>query len=230
MIDVDSFVGAVCGRLKQGAAYGYTHVLGYHPLLATRADTREALHIRLRKGSANTQKGIVRFTDELIARVGRLDHDHQPRAAAGPAAQEGRLDASLLLAGRTALGVRHAACSGHSRRGRFPSQPDAGRGRPSGPRRRTLSWAVLLSRGVMACHWRMSVQCCVHAREAPRTCLACLEATVMLPPRRRRSARRCSATHRCHSLPAWRRRRVCNRSAKTRNAAPRGGLRRPAGL
>ena len=49
----------------------YTHLLGYHPILATRADTREALHIRLRKGSANTQKGIVRFTDELIARVER---------------------------------------------------------------------------------------------------------------------------------------------------------------
>ena len=71
MIDVDSFVGEVCGRLKQGAAYGYTRLLGYHPILATRADTREVLHIRLRKGSANTQKGILRFTDELIARVER---------------------------------------------------------------------------------------------------------------------------------------------------------------
>ena len=71
VIDVDSFVGEVCGRLKQGAAYGYTKVLGYHPILATRADTREVLHIRLRKGSANTQKGMLRFTDELIARVTR---------------------------------------------------------------------------------------------------------------------------------------------------------------
>jgi hypothetical protein len=71
VIDVDSFVSEVCGRLKQGAAYGYTRLLGYHPLLATRADTREMLHIRLRKGSANTQKGIERFTDELIARVTR---------------------------------------------------------------------------------------------------------------------------------------------------------------
>jgi Transposase DDE domain group 1 len=71
VIDVDSFVGEVCGRLKQGSAYGYTHLLGYHPILATRADTREMLHIRLRKGSANTQKGIKRFIDELIARVDR---------------------------------------------------------------------------------------------------------------------------------------------------------------
>src|SRR4051794_32561210 len=71
VIDVDSFVGEVCGRLKQGAAYGYTKLFGYHPILATRADTRETLHIRLRKGSANTQKGMLRFTDELIARVTR---------------------------------------------------------------------------------------------------------------------------------------------------------------
>jgi Transposase DDE domain group 1 len=71
VVDVDSFVGEVCGRLKEGAAYGYTKLLGYHPILATRADTREVLHIRLRKGSVNTQKGTLRFTDELIARVSR---------------------------------------------------------------------------------------------------------------------------------------------------------------
>ena len=71
IVDVDSFVGEVCGRLKQGAAYGYTHLLGYHPILATRADTRETLHVRLRKGSANTQKGVKRFCEELIARVNR---------------------------------------------------------------------------------------------------------------------------------------------------------------
>jgi len=71
IVDVDSFVGEVCGYQKQGAGYGYTRVFGYHPILATRADTREALHIRLRKGSANTQKGVKRFLEELIARVER---------------------------------------------------------------------------------------------------------------------------------------------------------------
>jgi hypothetical protein len=71
VIDVDSFVGEVHGSGKQGAGYGYTKRFGYHPILATRADTREALHIRLRRGSANTQKGMLRFTDELIARVDR---------------------------------------------------------------------------------------------------------------------------------------------------------------
>src|SRR4051812_19247122 len=73
VIDVDSFIGEVHGAAKQGAGYGYTHRLGYHPLLATRADTSEVLHARLRKGQANTQRGIVRFVDELLARVGRAD-------------------------------------------------------------------------------------------------------------------------------------------------------------
>ncbi len=71
IIDIDSFIGPVCGKSKQGAGYGYTRTFGYHPLLATRADTREALHIRLRRGSANTQRGVERFCDELIARVDR---------------------------------------------------------------------------------------------------------------------------------------------------------------
>ncbi|MCA1701500.1 MAG: IS1380 family transposase, partial [Actinobacteria bacterium] len=69
VIDVDSFVGEVHGRLKQGAAYGYTKVLGYHPLLASRSDTGEVLHVRCRKGSANTQRGVLRFAQELVARV-----------------------------------------------------------------------------------------------------------------------------------------------------------------
>jgi hypothetical protein len=71
VIDLDSFVGEVHGYNKQGAAYGYTRELGYHPLLATRAGTDETLHVRLRKGSANTQRGAERFVDELLARVRR---------------------------------------------------------------------------------------------------------------------------------------------------------------
>ncbi len=66
-IDVDSTICEVHGKAKHGAAYGYTKVLGYHPLLATRADTGEVLHARLRKGSS--QRGAKRFTEELIARV-----------------------------------------------------------------------------------------------------------------------------------------------------------------
>ena len=71
VIDVDSTICEVAGKHKQGAAYGYTKVLGYHPILATRADTGEVLHARMRKGSANTARGARRFIDELIARVRR---------------------------------------------------------------------------------------------------------------------------------------------------------------
>jgi hypothetical protein len=71
VIDVDSTICEVTGHQKQGAAFGYTKVLGYHPLLATRADTGEVLHARMRKGSANTQRGTRRFVDELVARVRR---------------------------------------------------------------------------------------------------------------------------------------------------------------
>lgn len=71
VIDIDSTVCEVEGHSKQGAAFGYTKVLGYHPILASRADTGEVLHARMRKGSANTARGARRFIDELIARVRR---------------------------------------------------------------------------------------------------------------------------------------------------------------
>jgi hypothetical protein len=71
VIDIDSTICEVHGYDKQGATYGYTRTRGYHPLLATRADTGEVLHIRLRQGAANTQRGIIRFVEELIARVRR---------------------------------------------------------------------------------------------------------------------------------------------------------------
>src|SRR5215213_9475403 len=70
-VDVDSTICEVHGYHKQGACYGYTHRLGYHPLLATRANTGEVLHARLRKGAANTARGIARFVDELVARLRR---------------------------------------------------------------------------------------------------------------------------------------------------------------
>jgi Transposase DDE domain group 1 len=68
-IDLDSTICEVHGKAKAGAAYGYTRQFGYHPILATRADTGEVLHARLRKGSS--QRGAKRFVEELIARVRR---------------------------------------------------------------------------------------------------------------------------------------------------------------
>jgi hypothetical protein len=71
VIDVDSTICEVHGYAKQGSAYGYTRQLGYHPILATRADTGEILHTRMRKGSANTARGAQRFVRETIGRVRR---------------------------------------------------------------------------------------------------------------------------------------------------------------
>jgi hypothetical protein len=77
VIDLDSTICEVHGKQKQAAGYGYTKRLGYHPLLATRAGTGEVLFARMRRGSANTARGVVRFVDELVANVKRA-------GAAGP--------------------------------------------------------------------------------------------------------------------------------------------------
>ena len=71
VVDLDSFVGEVHGYRKEGVGFGYTRQRGYHPMLASRADTGEVLHVRLRKGQAASPRGAVRFVDELIARVAR---------------------------------------------------------------------------------------------------------------------------------------------------------------
>lgn len=71
VVDIDSTICQVYGHQKQGAAYGYTKVRGYHPLLAFRADSEEVLASRMRKGSANTARGMQRFLQELR---GNLTH------------------------------------------------------------------------------------------------------------------------------------------------------------
>lgn len=70
-IDLDSTIEEVHGYAKQGAAFGHTRQRGYHPLVATRAETGEVLHCRQRTGSANTARGSGRFLDELVARSRR---------------------------------------------------------------------------------------------------------------------------------------------------------------
>jgi hypothetical protein len=72
-IDMDSTICGVYGKAKQGAAYGYTRILGYHPLVATWATSGEVLHARMRKGSS--QRGHKRFVSELVARGRRAGAD-----------------------------------------------------------------------------------------------------------------------------------------------------------
>ena len=60
---------AVHGRAKQGAAFGYAKVRGYHPQLATCAQTGQVLMSRLRGGSAGAARGAASFLTETISRV-----------------------------------------------------------------------------------------------------------------------------------------------------------------
>jgi hypothetical protein len=99
VVDVDSFIGEVHGHQKQGVGFGYTKQRGYHPLLASRAETGEVLHVRLRKGSAGSPRGVVRFAEELIARVNRAGASGEKLFRADSAFWNRKLIARLQNAG-----------------------------------------------------------------------------------------------------------------------------------
>ena len=122
MIDVDSFIGEVHGYLKQGVGFGYTKKRGYHPMLASRADTGEVLHVRLRKGQANTQRGMLRFADELIARVERAGASGVKLLRADSAFWNKKLIARLRAGRLAVLDQRaHAVLASKTRSPRSPS-------------------------------------------------------------------------------------------------------------
>jgi hypothetical protein len=107
VIDVDSFIREVHGSHKQGASYGYTKKLGYHPLLATRAGSGEVLHVRFRAGKANTQRGVIRFVDELLARVSRAGASGEILLRADSGFHNAKLRARLAANGVLySIGVR----------------------------------------------------------------------------------------------------------------------------
>lgn len=107
VVDVDSFIGEVHGYHKQGAGFGYTKQRGYHPMLASRADTGEVLHVRLRKGAAASARGVVRFADELVARVARAGASGEKLFRADSAFWNRKLIARLQQAGwRYSISVR----------------------------------------------------------------------------------------------------------------------------
>ena len=107
VVDVDSFVGEVYGYDKQWAGYGYTHKRGYHPIVATRSGTGEVLHIRARKGAANTSRGALRFVEELIPRVARAGANGPRLLRADSGFWNTKIMARLQSAGWTySIGVR----------------------------------------------------------------------------------------------------------------------------
>jgi len=67
--DLDSTICPVYGRAKQGAGFGYTKVRGYHPQLATLAETGQVLFSRLRGGPAGAARGARSFLTETISRL-----------------------------------------------------------------------------------------------------------------------------------------------------------------
>ena len=69
IVDMDSTIAPVFSSAKEGAAYGYTKTLGYHPLVATIADTGEIVGIANRDGNANTATGSRRMLSTIVARL-----------------------------------------------------------------------------------------------------------------------------------------------------------------
>jgi hypothetical protein len=69
-IDLDSTICETYGLKKQGALHhGYTHVRGYHPLLAVAAGTGDVLMARLREGRAHSGRSAGHFLRETVSRV-----------------------------------------------------------------------------------------------------------------------------------------------------------------
>jgi hypothetical protein len=69
-IDLDSTICETYGLRKEGATgFTYTHVRGYHPLLAIAAGTGDVLMARLRGGNANSGRSAGHFLRETIGRV-----------------------------------------------------------------------------------------------------------------------------------------------------------------
>jgi hypothetical protein len=87
IIDVDSTICETYGLAKEGGSgFTYTHVRGYHPLLAVAAGSGDVLHARLRRGPAHTASGAAQFLQETFARV---------RAAGATGALELRADSGF---------------------------------------------------------------------------------------------------------------------------------------
>ncbi len=101
MVNLDSTICEVYGRDKQGAAFGYTKVRGYHPQLATLAETGQVVFSRTRGGSAGAARGVKSFLTETVSWL---------RAAGATGALTVRADSAFysraMLATARRLGVR----------------------------------------------------------------------------------------------------------------------------
>lgn len=67
--DVDSTITPVFGSKKQGAGFGYTKVRGYHPQIASCAQTGQVIFSRLRGGGAGSARGAKSLLAETVSRL-----------------------------------------------------------------------------------------------------------------------------------------------------------------
>lgn len=67
--DVDSTITPVSGSKKQGAGFGYTKVRGYHPQIASCAQTGQVIFSRLCGGGAGSASGAKSLLTETVSRL-----------------------------------------------------------------------------------------------------------------------------------------------------------------
>ncbi len=69
MIDIDGTIAGTLGERKQGMDISYKGIWGYHPLIVTLANTREALYLVNRPGSVASHQGAAEWIDRAITLV-----------------------------------------------------------------------------------------------------------------------------------------------------------------
>jgi Transposase DDE domain group 1 len=110
-VDLDSTIVPVYGRGKQGAEFGYTRVRGYHPQLATLAETGQVIFSRLRGGAAGAARKARSFLTETVSRL---------RAAGACGQLTVRADSAFysraMLATARRLGVRFSITARQDKR------------------------------------------------------------------------------------------------------------------
>jgi len=69
VIDTDGTLAPTTGERKEGMGLSYTGIWGYHPLVVSLANTREALYLVNRPGNAVSHEDAAAYMDRAIALV-----------------------------------------------------------------------------------------------------------------------------------------------------------------
>ena len=69
ILNADGTLAPTTGELKEGMALSYKGIWGYHPLVVSLANTREALYLVNRPGNAVSHEGAAAYLDRAIALV-----------------------------------------------------------------------------------------------------------------------------------------------------------------